>query len=101
MANTASAKKNVRQTATRRARNRWRMDRVRTSVKDLLDTMHNGKVEDAQAKITAIYKLLDQVASTKTIHRNTASRYKSRLTIRFNAMKAGKASGAAAPAAKA
>lgn len=100
MPNTASARKNVRQTASRRARNRWRMDRVRSSIKDLLDTIHAGKVEESQTKLTAIYKLLDQVASTQTIHKNTASRYKSRLTIRFNALKSGKASGAA-PAAKA
>lgn len=100
MPNTASARKNVRQTATRRARNRWRMDRVRSSIKDLLDTIHAGKVEESQTKLTAIYKLLDQVASTQTIHKNTASRYKSRLTIRVNALKAGKVSGAA-PAAKA
>ncbi len=95
MANSISAKKNIRQNATHRARNRWRLTRVRTAVKDFLATVHQGNIEEAQTKLRGLYKLLDQIAATNTIHKKTASRYKSRLTIRLNAIKTAKAPKAA------
>ena len=91
MANSRSARKNVRKSETNRARNRWRLTRIRTAIRDFLETLQKGTVEEAQAKLQGLYKLLDQIASTNVIHKNTASRYKSRLSIRFNAFKASKA----------
>jgi small subunit ribosomal protein S20 len=88
MPNSASAKKRVRQNATRRARNRWRLGEVRTAIKNFRTTVQSGDTAKADESLKAIYKLLDQVASTKTIHKNTASRYKSRLAARLNAAKA-------------
>lgn len=91
MPNSRSARKNVRKNATNRARNRWRLDRVRSAVKAFDATVHAGDAAKAQEQLTALYKLLDQVASTNSLHKNTASRYKSRATLRFNAMKKPKA----------
>lgn len=88
MAHSLSAKKRVRQNATSNARNRWRKTRYREAVKDYREAVLHASVEDAEAKLKGIYKLLDQVASTSAMHRNTASRYKSRLTAALNRKKA-------------
>ena len=91
MPNTLSAKKRVRQNTKRQAINRWRTNRIKTAIKSFRATVQHGDVSKAEAELKAIYKLLDQIASTGTVHRNTASRYKSRLTTRFNALKKAKA----------
>ncbi len=84
MANTKSAQKRIRQNAKRRALNRWRKQRFRTAIKEYNETLLHGTIEDARKQLQALYKLLDQVAASGTIHRNTASRYKSRLALRLN-----------------
>ncbi len=88
MAHTLSAKKRIRQDAARRSRNRWRKRRVRGAIREYRETILHGSVEDAEKQLTGIYKLLDQVASTPTMHKNTASRYKSRLAAKLNEKKA-------------
>jgi small subunit ribosomal protein S20 len=95
MAHSLSAKKRVRQNVKRRARNRWRTARVKTAIKDFRDILQAGDVAKAETQLKAIYKLVDQIAATGTLHKNAASRYKSRLTVRFNALKAEKAPKAA------
>jgi small subunit ribosomal protein S20 len=95
MANSPSAKKRIRQNATRRARNRWRKDRVRTAMKDFRAALLHGEVDKAEGQLNALYKLLDQIGSTTGLHKNTASRYKSRLTARLNAARAAKKPAAA------
>jgi len=88
MAHSLSAKKRIRQNAKRRARNRWRKAEYRESIKDYRELILHGSVEDCETKLQAIYKELDQVASKGTLHKSTASRYKSRLAARLNAKKA-------------
>lgn len=84
MAHSLSARKRVRQNVKHRAVNRWRKDRVRTAIKDYREAILRGSVEDCQAKLDGIYKLLDQVASTAAMHKNTAARTKSRLAAALN-----------------
>lgn len=88
MPNTASAKKRVRQNASRRALNRWRKDRYRTKIKEYTETILHGSVEDATTQLKGLYTLLDRVAAKGTIHKNAAARYKSRLAARLNRKKA-------------
>ena len=88
MAHSLSAKKRIRQNVKARALNRWRKQRFRTAIKEYRETLLHGSVEDAQKQLGGIYKLLDQVASRGAIHRNTASRYKSRLAARLTTKKA-------------
>jgi len=88
MAHSINAKKRIRQNVKRRALNRWRKDRYRSAIKSFDDTIIHGTVDDAQAKLQAIYKLMDQIAAGGTIHKNTAARYKSRLTARLNKKRA-------------
>lgn len=90
MPNSRSARKNVRQNTTRRARNRWRQDRIRDGVKDFRTTLTAGDFTKAADQLKTLFKVLDQIASTNVIHKNTASRYKSRLSLAFNKAKASK-----------
>jgi small subunit ribosomal protein S20 len=88
MAHSLHRKKRLRQNEAHRARNRWRKRRFRTAIKDFDETVLHGSVTDAEQKLRSLYKLLDQVASTPALHKNTASRYKSRLAARLNRKKA-------------
>jgi small subunit ribosomal protein S20 len=87
MAHSASARKRIRQSLAANARNRWRKGRIKDSVKDFLSAVQSGDKAKASEAYRATTKLLDQVASKGTLHRNTAARRKSRLATRLNAMK--------------
>jgi len=84
MANRPSREKRIRQNASRRARNRWRKGRFREAIKEFNETLLHGSSVDAQKQLQGLYKLIDQVAASGTIHKNTADRYKSRLATRLN-----------------
>jgi len=84
MANSESAKKRIRQNVKSRARNRFRKTKLRTAMKDYRETILHGSVEEAEKELSGLYKMLDQVGSTSTMHKKTASRYKSRLAARLN-----------------
>ena len=90
MAHSLSAKKRVRQNAKRRTINRARKSQVKTQVKHLETLMSQGDVEAAGDQLRAVARKLDKVASTSTMHKNTAARKKSRLAKRLNALKAKK-----------
>lgn len=89
MPNTQSAKKRVRQNITRRGRNRWRKRVLRDSLKDLREQLLHGSVEDTEKAYRDTQKIVDRTAAKGVIHRNTASRIKSRMSARVKAKKAG------------
>lgn len=91
MAHSLSAKKRLRQNEKHRALNRWRKSRFRSAIKEYLELILHGTVSDAETKLRQIYKALDQVAAKGAIHKNTASRYKSRLSARLTAKKVAQA----------
>ena len=88
MAHSVSAKKRIRQNQKRRALNRWRKNEYRTSIKEYRELLLHGSIEETEAKLSEIYKQLDQAASTPTLHKNTAARYKSRLAQRLQQKRA-------------
>lgn len=88
MAHSLSARKRVRQNANRRAENRWRKQRFRGAIRTYRLTLQQGTAEEAEQQLRGLTKLLDQVVAKGTIHRNTASRYKSRLAAHLNTKKA-------------
>ena len=88
MAHSLSAKKRVRQNAKRRVINRSRKSIVKTQVKHFEAALSTGEVDKAQEQYRLLVKKLDKVASTSTMHKNTASRMKSRMARRLNTMKA-------------
>ncbi len=83
-----SAEKRERQNEKRRMRNRAAKSAVRTSVKKFLAAVETGDKEAAEVALKLSLKLIDTASSKGIVHRNTASRTKSRLHIRFNKMNA-------------
>jgi small subunit ribosomal protein S20 len=87
--NTASARKRVRQSAKRQALNLWRDRRIKTQIKSFLKAVQDQDVAAAETEFRKTCSVLDKIACTKTIHRNTAARRKSRLAARLQALKQG------------
>lgn len=83
MAHSLSAKKRIRQSLKRQARNRWRMRTLRLSLKTFEDKMLHASYDEAQTAFRDACKLLDRTASKGVIHKNTAARKKSRLSKRL------------------
>ena len=84
MANIKSAKKRIRQTQVRTLRNKIRKTMVRTAIRRFEDALNRGDLEAATTALQFCYGRLDRAAQKGAIHRNTASRRKSRLTLRLN-----------------
>lgn len=80
MANTKSAKKQVRAQAKKAVYNQTRRDAFRDARKVVKKALAKGDSESAQAALSGFYKAVDKAAKSKTIHKNAAARYKSRLT---------------------
>ncbi|MCC6876095.1 MAG: 30S ribosomal protein S20 [Sandaracinaceae bacterium] len=86
MANHASAKKRNRQTIKRTARNRHIRTTVRTFVKRVRVAIEGGKKSEAQAALAEAVKKIDGAVSKGLYHRNTGSRYISRLSSQVAAL---------------
>ena len=86
MANTASARKRIRQTLRRTARNRARKSRMRTFVKKVEAAIAGGDKAAAQAALRAAQPEMQRAASKGVIHRNTVARKLSRLSVRAKAI---------------
>lgn len=86
MANTTSAEKRNRQNSVRRERNRSRRAAVKTQVRKFLDAVHEKDAAKAAKEFQATAKILDKTAAKGTLHKKTASRKKSRMARRLNAL---------------
>ena len=87
MANHLSALKRARQTERRTARNRANTSTLRTQLRDLRETIAKGDKTAAEQTYRKTVSALDKAIQKGTLHENTASRYKSRLSARVAAMK--------------
>ena len=85
MAHSLSAKKRIRQNIKRKARNKWRKTTMREAVKEFMDKVAHGSVEDATKAFRVASRLIDRTAQVGTIHKNQAARRKSRLASRLKA----------------
>jgi small subunit ribosomal protein S20 len=90
MPTSKSAKKRVRQNAVRRMRNRSDKSALKTQIKRLVSAVENKNTEEAEKHFSLTMKGLDKLASKNIIHKNTASRKKSRLARMLNKQKAAK-----------
>jgi small subunit ribosomal protein S20 len=86
MPKTRSAKKRMRQNEKRRVRNRAIESRTRTQVKKVMSALAAGDVEKVKKEFLLAESRLDKAASKGVLHRNTASRKKSRLAAKVNAL---------------
>ena len=83
MANHKATKKDVRQAAKRRDRNRYYGKTTRNAIREL--TALNGKIE-AGDKLKDVASMIDKLAKRGVIHKNKASNLKSKLTKKVNAL---------------
>lgn len=86
MANHVSALKRARQTERRTAVNRNNKSRMRTAIRNLREALASGKKEDATQAYRETVSVLDKSVQKGVLHKNTASRYKSRLNARLEAV---------------
>jgi len=82
MANSRSALKRVRQTETRTKRNRLLKARIRAFRREVIEAVEAGKSDEARKAYDRMASAADKAAKRGVIHRNTASRYKSRVAAR-------------------
>jgi small subunit ribosomal protein S20 len=76
---TKSALKANRQNIKRREHNRAMRSSLRTALKSIRAKLEEKDVEGAKAALSKTVSIVDRMAKTGIIHRNTAGRYKSRL----------------------
>ena len=86
MANHVSSLKRARQTVAKTEVNRANRSRVRYSLRQMREALATGKPETAQAQLRATVSALDKSVQKGVLHKNTVSRYKSRLNARLKAL---------------
>jgi small subunit ribosomal protein S20 len=82
MANTSSAKKATRKIAARTEVNKSRRSRVRTFLRKVEEAITGGDKTAAAAALLAAQPELMRAAQKGVMHKSTASRKVSRLTLR-------------------
>ena len=86
MAHSKSSKKRVFIGERNAARNKSIKSRVKTFVKQVLIAVEAKNVDEAKAALQVAYKELDKAVTKGVLKKNTASRKKSRLTLKVNAL---------------
>jgi len=86
MANHFSALKRARQTERKTAVNRNNKSRLRTAVRRFREALTSGDKSNATTVYRETVSALDKSVQKGVIHKNTASRYKSRLNARLEAL---------------
>ena len=88
MANHPSAIKRYRQSQHRRLINQMNRHRLKTQMKRLRAAIATGKAADAKTLLPETFSLIDRSVQKGVIKKNTARRYKSRLTKTVNGLAA-------------
>jgi small subunit ribosomal protein S20 len=83
MAHHLSAKKRIRQTESKRVRNKYYARTTRAAVKKLRETTDK---EAATEQYSEVVSMLDRLAKRSVIHRNKASNLKSKLSKHVNSL---------------
>lgn len=88
MANTVSSLKRVRITERRTINNRMRKSRLRHQIRSMRRLLDQKDASGATKLLPATFSLVDKAAKWGIIKKNTAARYKSRLTHRVSKLTA-------------
>ena len=86
MANSAQARKRARQAAATNQRNTSLRSALRTAVKRVRKAIAAGDKSVAAKEFQASQAVIDRIADKKIIHKNTASRTKSRMAQAIKAL---------------
>ncbi len=81
MPNHKSSEKRVRQNERRRAVNRSNRSNLRTQIKKLRSAVTASDKNQSLELLTPTISAIDKAVNKGILHRNTAARYKSRLTM--------------------
>jgi small subunit ribosomal protein S20 len=84
VANIKSAKKRIKVTQAKTLRNKMAKSALKTSIKKYETAIVAGNVDEAKVLLGSAIKSIDMAASKGMIHKNVASRKKSRLTLKLN-----------------
>jgi len=86
MANHKSAIKKARQDEVRRLRNRMYKTRFKNVAKKVEAALEEKNKDAAKAALHEAISVMDKIASKGIVHKNTAARKKSRLSLKVNAL---------------
>lgn len=86
MANIKSAKKRIVTSRKSQSLNNDVKSSMKTSIKKFEKSMNGGAMDEIQGKLAIAVKNIDRAQSKGVIKKNTAARYKSNLTKKFNAL---------------
>jgi small subunit ribosomal protein S20 len=84
MPNTKSAERRMRSSARKHTRNQSVKSRLKTLEKNYLTLLTAGKKDEASTALRSVTSAFDKAAKAGVIHSRTASRKKSRLSVRLN-----------------
>ncbi len=87
MANVESAKKRIRQTERRTARNKHVRSTVRGTIKKVREAIAKGEATSAASALAEAIPHIDAAVSKGVYHKNAGSRYVSRLSSQVAALK--------------
>ncbi len=91
MPNIKSAKKRMRQSVKRTARNRVRKEKLKKSVKAFKTAVVKGDAAAASSELKNAVRAVDKAGVKGILHKNTASRRKSRMAKMVNRLAGAKA----------
>jgi small subunit ribosomal protein S20 len=100
LANIKSAKKRARQSEKHRQHNASLRSMVRTYIKKVITAVAAGDKKLAEEALKAAQPVIDRMADKGLIHKNKASRHKSRLSASVKKMSQGTAATTTATKAK-
>jgi len=86
LANSASARKRVRQAVKNRQHNMSLRSKARTSIKKVITAIESGDKKAAQSLYNDMVPIVDGVARKGLYHKNKIARHKSRLNAKIKAM---------------
>jgi small subunit ribosomal protein S20 len=87
---TKSVLKNIRHAERRAAINRMNRTRVRTAIRRMRAALGSADVAGAEKLASDTFSEIDKAVRKRTLSQNTANRYKSRLALAINALRAKK-----------
>ena len=86
MANIASSRKRAHQAVKRNLHNSSLRSRLRTAIKSVRKAVLAGDKEAAAKTLQSAQSVIDRIADKKIVHKNAASRHKSRLAAAIKSM---------------
>ena len=86
MANTAQARKRVRQAAKARISNAAKKSEFRTSIKKVLSSISDKNAEQSKKDYITAVSCIDKLAAKGLFHKNKAARHKSRLNSKIKSL---------------